>query len=189
MTENTPSGGASALLRDLQRNLDGQFGLETVQLWEGPFRAASDPGRISMRMPAALIAIHTMAPSTPALRAFPPGQLRAGDIRMRPPTPHVSVEVGVTLLASDPSSEQRLLRLADLGAAVTPVLVGFGMRDVRGTNLYVDRLTTAGLGAFIVVGKREYEDLGPDPNRVVPRSVEMVTGQERLRIYPPVGDC
>ena len=151
--------------------------LETVDVWDGPWASLADVGRLSRRMPAALVSLGALEVVHRARRRYEPGQLRAiaaspnvfpapgqgADLPGVPaPEPHVRIEVAVTLLASDASSSARSARVSALAERAVPVLLGAALVDVRGTNLYTRKLAEKGVAAFAVVGRRDVE-LGADP--------------------------
>ena len=173
-------GALCAALEQLARRLKAELDLKTAEVWDGPWASLQDPGRLSVAMPAALVAGNAFDVSQRARRRFHPGQLRAatgGDPPNEFPAPgqggadptrspaleaHARVELGVTLLAADPKSSTRAARVLDLAEDAIPVLVGFAVTDIRGTNLYTKALYSKGLAAFLIVGHRDVE-LGPQP--------------------------
>ena len=161
---------------------------------DGPWHALADPGRLSIAMPAALVSLNALEISRLARPRFRPGQLRgvtggdpanefpapgqgadASDPPTSPaPTPHVRIELGVTMLASDPKSSDRAARVAHLAEAAVPVLVGYALEGIRGTNLYTKALYAKGLAGFLLVGRREVELAPSAPPRALPEQVECI---------------
>ena len=187
-------GAIATALAELARRLGVELALKTAEVWDGPWRALADTGRLSVAMPAALVSLNALNVSLLARRRFYPGQLRAvtgGDPANEFPAAgqgaaapastalnaHARIELGVTLLASDPKSSDRSTRVAELAEAAVPVLVGYALQDVRGTNLYTKALYTKGLAAFLLSGHREVE-LGPlPPGRTPPEQVDLVDAE------------
>lgn len=195
------TGVLAETLDELVRRLTVEIDLKTADVWDGPWASLQDPGRLSIAMPAALVSLTALELVHLARRRFHPGQLRGAsagnpanefpapgqgaagvfDPPASPaPAPHVRIELGVTMLAADPRSSDRAARVAHLAEAAVPVLVGYALEDIRGTNLYTKALYAKGLAAFLMVGSRDVE-LGPDPPpRTLPEQVALIDGS---------GDC
>ena len=197
-------GALAAALVELARRLKVELDLPTAEVWDGPWHAMQDPGRLSVKMPAALVSLNALEISNRARRRFHPGQLRGvagGNPANEFPAPgqggvnptfspaleaHARIDVGVTMLASDPKSSARSARVAELAEGAIPVLVGFALEDVRGTNLYTKALYTKGLAAFLLVGRRDIELVTPGPERTPPEQVEAIDNgcpPERETLY------
>ena len=202
-------GALAGTLDELARRLKAELELKTAEVWDGPWASLQDPGRLSVAMPAALVSLNTLELSHRARQRFHPGQLRAAPGGNPPnefpapgqgaapgdnppaspaPSPHVRIEIGVTLLAADPKSSDRAARVAHLAEAAVPVLIGYALEDVRGTNLYTKALAAKGLAAFLLVGRRDVE-LGPNPPpRTLPEQVALIDAsggcpEERETLY------
>lgn len=184
----------AATLDELVRRLDVELEVKTASIWDGPWASLQDAGRLSVAMPAALVSLNSFDVSHRARRRFRPGQLRAataGNPANEFPAPgqgapaadpatstaleaHVRAELAVTLLAADPKASARASRVAHLAEAAVPVLVGYGLVDIRATNLYTRALYQKGVTAFMVAGARDVE-LGAGPSaRSPPERVDLV---------------
>ena len=202
-------GVLAETLDELARRLAVEIELKTAEVWDGPWHTLQDPGRLSVAMPAALVSLNTLELSHLARRRYHPGQIRAATGGNPPnefpapgqgaapgdnppaspaPAPHVRIEIGVTLLAADPKSSDRAARVAHLAEAAVPVLVGYALEGIRGTNLYTKALYGKGLAGFLLVGHRDVE-LAPSPlPRTLPQRVDLVDGsgdcpEERETLY------
>ena len=182
-----------AALEQLRERLRFELGIGTA-LWDGPWGALKDAGRLSVAMPVALVSLNALTVSLRARRRFEPGQLRAAtagdpadefpapgqrkagdpDPRSPAPAPHARIEIGVTLLASDPDSIDRAVRVASLAEVALPVLVGFALEDIRGTSLYSAAFARTGLAGFLLAGSRDVEPDIVEPARAALRAVDAV---------------
>ena len=194
MAGDKAQGVLGTALEELVRRLRAELDLKTAEVWDGPWRALADAGRLSVAMPAALVAVNALEVAHLARPRFHPGGLRAAtagnpphefpaphqgaptaDPPTSPPlTVHARVELGVTMLASDASASDRAARVAHLAEAALPVLAGFALEEIRGTNLYTKALYGKGLAAFMLIGRRDIELAPGPPGRVPPEQVEAI---------------
>ena len=187
-------GALRTVLDALVARLGAELELKTAEVWDGPWQALDDPGRVSVAMPAAYVSLAALDVDHRARARYHPGQLRAatgGDpanehpapgqrtvagapTRSTPAAPHARAALAVTFLAADPLAADRAGAVVDLAEAAVPVLVGFACRDIRGSSLYTAALYRKGLAAFVVTGQRTVELGAGPPARTPPEQVDLV---------------
>ena len=195
MAAAADAGAIAATLRHLADLIEAHLALAKVVVWDGPWQTSADEVRFAGGTPAALVSLAGFSLDHRARARFRPGQLRAAtagdppsgtapgqegrplgsDVGSTALAAHVTAEIAVTFLVSDPSSRQRATSLVHLAEAAVPVLAGYALTDIRGSNLYTAALAKKGLAAFVLIGRRDIELSPPTPPRVDVSRVEAVT--------------
>ena len=188
---------AAALLERLRAALAADERIAQASVWDGAWDALAATGRVSIRPPAAFVALvgwhvenTSQSPVHPRqlVSARDADRLGADPSGAPAPSPVLRCRIGAAILTAGATAEQRAAEAALLATAAAPALLAAGLTGLSGRSVYSEALQERGLATQAILGEALLE-VAPAAvaARTPDRVLAAVNGAPREVVWPERG--